>query len=564
MIEYALKLDFPITNNEAEYETLIAGLGLARAVRAKNLKVCGDSRLVVAQVNGEFDTKDDTMAKYLRVVKGILTQFDEWYAEHVPREENTTTNALSQFASSEIENYPRSIYFQVLKTPTIHVINLIAPVGVASCWIDPIKTHLETGWLPNDAREARKLSVRALRYSLIEDLLYKRSFVIPYLKCLRPLEAEEALKKAHEGICGQHLGGRALAHTITRLGFYWPTMLADAKAYVKKCDRCHRHVPIVRQPPERLTSISTPIPFAMWGMDILGPFPVASGQRKFIVVAIDYFTKWIEAKALAKITTKKIAQFFWENENGQAEVANRIILDGLKKRVERSRNTWVDELLPILWAYYTTCKVKTEATPFMLAYGAEDVVPLEITHESPRIEAYEPETNEEGMRLALDLIDEVRDEANARNAEHQREPPSITIEGLKKERTVSGPALPLVSAHVFPPLPPPPLPQELPPPAPEQITDPPVLEWDELEPQVPVQQPEVPLPQPEIPPAPQMFELPDPPVLFPAPIANYGPMLRVYQFPQVEFMDEIIDQPMPLPTRGSQIDLHEPQTVPYQ
>ncbi|XP_074328473.1 uncharacterized protein LOC141666383 [Apium graveolens] len=96
--------------------------------------------------------------------------------------------------------------------------------------------------------------------------------------------------------------------------------------------------------------------------------------------------------------------------NGQAEVAYRIILDGLKKRVEHSRNTWADELLPTLWTYCTTCKVTTEATPFMLTYGAKVVVPLEITHGSPRIEA---------LRLSLDLIDEVRDEANARNIEHQ-------------------------------------------------------------------------------------------------------------------------------------------------
>ncbi|XP_074360196.1 uncharacterized protein LOC141700299 [Apium graveolens] len=198
-IEYSLNFDFSTTNNEAKYEALIAGLGLARAVKAKNMKVCGDSRLVVAQVNWEFEAKNDTMAKYLRVVKGILTQFDEWYAEHVPREENTTADALSQFGSPEIENYPRSIYFQVLKTPTINVINLIALVGVASCWIDPIKTHLETGWLPDDAQEARKLSVRALRYSLIEGLLYKSSFVIPYLKCLRPFEADEALKEPIKG-----------------------------------------------------------------------------------------------------------------------------------------------------------------------------------------------------------------------------------------------------------------------------------------------------------------------------------------------------------------------------
>ncbi|XP_074351889.1 uncharacterized protein LOC141691042 [Apium graveolens] len=208
MIEYTLKLDFPPKNNEAEYEALIAGLGWARAVRVKNLKVCGDSRLVVSQVNGELETKKDTMAKYLRFVKGILTQFNEWYTEHVPREENTMADALSQFASSKIENYSRSIYFQVLKAPTIHVINLIAPIGVTSYWIYPIKNHLETEWLPGNAQEARKMLIRALRYSLIEGLLYKRSFIIPYLKCLRPLEVKEALKEAHEGICGQYLGGQ--------------------------------------------------------------------------------------------------------------------------------------------------------------------------------------------------------------------------------------------------------------------------------------------------------------------------------------------------------------------
>ncbi|XP_074352146.1 uncharacterized protein LOC141691313 [Apium graveolens] len=185
-------------------------------------------------------------------------------------------------------------------------------------------------------------------------------------------------------------------------------MLADTKAYVKKYDRYQRHDPIVRQPPERLTSIITLIPFIIWGMDIFNPFYMASGQRKFIVIAIDYFTKWIEAKTLAKITPSNGIQF-----------ANRIILDGQKKRVKRSRNTWADELLPILWAHRTTCKVTTEGTPFMSAYGAEALVPLEIAHGSPRVEAYQPETNEEGMRLVLDLIDEVGDEANARNAEHQ-------------------------------------------------------------------------------------------------------------------------------------------------
>ncbi|WOG87665.1 hypothetical protein DCAR_0206896 [Daucus carota subsp. sativus] len=80
--------------------------------------------------------------------------------------------------------------------------------------------YLQNGHLPPNADEARKLQVRALKYVLIEGVLYRKSFVVPYLRCLRPDEAREALREVHEGVCGQHLGGRALAHKVTRLGFY--------------------------------------------------------------------------------------------------------------------------------------------------------------------------------------------------------------------------------------------------------------------------------------------------------------------------------------------------------
>ena len=179
--------------------------------------------------------------------------------------------------------------------------------------MDEVKICLENGRLPPNADEARKLQVRALKYVLIEGILYGKSFVIPYLRCLRPDEAREALREVHEGVCGQHLGRRALAHKVTHLGFYWTDMLKHAQDYMKKCDRCQRFAPIVRQPPEMLTSINIPIPFAMWGMDILGPFPLVSARRKFLLIAIDYFTKWNEAKPLAKITTKKVAPFVWVN-----------------------------------------------------------------------------------------------------------------------------------------------------------------------------------------------------------------------------------------------------------
>ena len=146
-IEYAIKLDFPTTNNEAEYEALIAGLGLAKMLRAKNLKICGDSRLVVSQINGEYEARDETMKKYLRRVKAQMTQFEECHVEHIPREENAKADALSQFASSEAEGYSGSVYFQVLRTPSVEH-KLVAPITLGGCWMDPIKAHLENGWLP--------------------------------------------------------------------------------------------------------------------------------------------------------------------------------------------------------------------------------------------------------------------------------------------------------------------------------------------------------------------------------------------------------------------------------
>nr|XP_017245356.1 PREDICTED: uncharacterized protein LOC108217014 [Daucus carota subsp. sativus] len=332
----------------------------------------------IPKVNGEFEAREETMLKYLKIVKAQMTQFEECLVEYIPNEENAKADALSQFASSENEVCSGSVYYQVLKTPSINA-KLVAPIDTGATWIDEIKSYFETGHLPLDAGEARKLQVRALKYALIDGILYKKSFVIPYLKCLRPDEAREALKEVHEGICGQHLGGRALAHKVTRLGFFWPNMLKEAKDYVKRCDRCQRFAPIVRQPPEMLTSINSPIPFAMWGMNILGPFPLTSALRKYGIPRV--------------LVTDNGAQF-----NNPEFVGYY--------------NDYSIELR------FTS--VSTGATPFQLAYRAEAVVPLEITHTSPRVQQYELEANEEGMRLALDMIDEVRDEANARIVESQK------------------------------------------------------------------------------------------------------------------------------------------------
>ena len=96
IVEYALKLDFPTKNNEAKYEELIVGIGLAKALKAKNIKIREGLRLIVSHVNGEYEAKEVTMKEYLRIVKALITLFEVRYIEHIPREKNMKADSLSQ------------------------------------------------------------------------------------------------------------------------------------------------------------------------------------------------------------------------------------------------------------------------------------------------------------------------------------------------------------------------------------------------------------------------------------------------------------------------------------
>ena len=132
---------------------------------------------------------------------------------------------------------------------------------------------------------------------------------MPYLKCVDEEEAKYILEEIHQGVCGDHTYPRSLVNKTVRTGYFWPTMQMDAVELVKKCDRCQRYDNVQRLPAERLTTISASWPFAQWGIDIVGPLPQDKDQVKFLLVAIDYFTKWVEVEALATITESKIQSF---------------------------------------------------------------------------------------------------------------------------------------------------------------------------------------------------------------------------------------------------------------
>ena len=114
------------------------------------------------------------------------------------------------------------------------------------------------------------------------------------------------MREVHEGICGNHSGARSLVHKLVRARYYWSTMQKDAEAYLKTYDKCQRFNNIIRQPTEELTPMMALWLFAQRGLDIMGPFAIEVRQLKFQVVGIDYFTKWVEAEALATIIEKNV------------------------------------------------------------------------------------------------------------------------------------------------------------------------------------------------------------------------------------------------------------------
>ena len=245
------------------------------------------------------------MAKYLSLVKNIIRDFDKVTLVQVPPEQNTEVDALAKLASSEEATNQQ---IEVQYSPS-HMGGEMNPIDVSNSWMTPITKYLEEGTRPTDPVEARKLKVRSTRFVLIQGVLYKRGFSTLYLRCLDKPEAEYVMREVHEGVCGNHSGARSLVHKLVRAGYYWPTMQKDTVSYTRTCDKCQRFGNLINSPPEALTPITAPWIFAQWGLDIMGPLPVGRRQLKFLIVGIDYFTKWVEAEPLATITERNVRGF---------------------------------------------------------------------------------------------------------------------------------------------------------------------------------------------------------------------------------------------------------------
>ena len=180
--------------------------------------------------------------------------------------------------------------------------------------MDSIIQFLKEDILLEERIEADKIRRKATGYWLSENQkLYKCSFLEPYLLCVNLELTESLLEELHEGIYGSHTGGRSPAHRAITQGYWWPNMQREALEYIRKCDQCQWFAPSIHQPGGILNPLSSPWPFAQCGLDIVGSFPKAVGNKKYLLVGTDYFTKWVEVEPLANIRDVDVKRFVWKN-----------------------------------------------------------------------------------------------------------------------------------------------------------------------------------------------------------------------------------------------------------
>ncbi|XP_017221317.1 uncharacterized protein LOC108198046 [Daucus carota subsp. sativus] len=469
----AIHLGFPATNNDVEYEALINGLSLAIEMKARNLIVYSDSMSVVHQVNGGFLARGWRTNLYMTHTQELMKKFKEVHLKKVPREKNEGADALAKASSRRDTKLLGTIQFcvqektsvsEVQKTTRFREDLMEVENDIVDTWMTPILKFIQDGQLPESVKEARSLRYRAARFVIYDGVLYKRGFNQPLLKCIAGEDYNYILREVHEGICGNHSGGSSLALKILRQGYYWPTMRSEASKFVQACDKCQRFATYSSRPAASLTSLLSPWPFALWGIDLIGELPKAKGGVRYAVVAVDYFTKWAEAAPLATITAKKITSFVFNSivcrfgipfklisdngkqfdsrelkklcddlnirrnfaavyhpqSNGQTEAINKIIKHMLKAKLEEKKGDWPEELPMVLWSYNTTPRTTTGESRFMLTYGCEAMVPVEVRAGSFRRDHFQEEANEVNQRLHLDMLEEVRRESQVRLAAYQQ------------------------------------------------------------------------------------------------------------------------------------------------
>jgi hypothetical protein len=177
-------------------------------------------------------------------------------------------------------------------------------------WQFSILEWLVEGKLPSDQMEARRIVRQEKAFVLIEGELYKRGATGILMRCILGDQGRELLQEIHAGTCGHHAGPRTLVRKAFRQGFYWPTVVADSKDIVRRCEGCQFYARQTHLPAQALQTIHVMWPFTVWHLDMVGPLRQAPRGFTHLLVAVDKFSKWIEARPIINVHSEEVVSFF--------------------------------------------------------------------------------------------------------------------------------------------------------------------------------------------------------------------------------------------------------------
>ncbi|GJR50210.1 reverse transcriptase domain-containing protein [Tanacetum coccineum] len=342
---YALCLNFSNSNNDAEYEAILAGLRITKEMQVRDIHAFVDSKLVASQVKGA---------------------------------ENRKADALSKLAAVQFDHLSKEVLVEVLNERSVEAqeVNMVVEEE-GPTWMTPIRNYLEEGKLPEDPVDARTLMGKIGNYTIKDGVLYRKSYLVPLMRCVGPLQANYVIREVHMGSCGMHDGPRQVVAKVMNLGYFWPFMHRDARELIRTCDDCQAHAAV----------------------------PRFSKADMILVVNFTYDNIVCRFGIPATIITDNGTQF----GNGAVKRANKILLRGIKTRLEKGGSAWAEEVPNVLWAHRTMKKTSNGETPFSLTYGTEAVIPAEIGMPTHRTSSVNEKTNDQELRLNLNLLEERRE-----------------------------------------------------------------------------------------------------------------------------------------------------------
>jgi hypothetical protein len=303
---YTARLDFNCTNNIAEYEALLLGLRKLKSMGIRRPIPKSDSQVISGHVDKSSKARDPKLEKYLDAVRRMEASFEGFSVKKHPKRRKQTCRFVSSVSGTRGLPLPSEVFFETIKAPSVELMEravlTISPVHNED-WRTEIVSFLQGNCLSDHEVYNKRMEARARPYIIIEGELYKQGVCSPLLKCLSRTEGQELMKEIHAGLCRAHIGSRPLLGKVFRQGFYWPKAAPDAADLVKKYENCQRCARDQKQPSSLTQLIQPTWPLQRWGLDLLSPLPPAQGNLKYVVVVVEYFFKWIEAKPLATINS---------------------------------------------------------------------------------------------------------------------------------------------------------------------------------------------------------------------------------------------------------------------